>query len=80
MTRMRASKIEPKLARLAEALLDEAMGGGDIPLDQRIEVFKVCTAYHLGVTKVSGKMEPPEDGGGASFKDWRGKLRDVTNA
>lgn len=81
MSRPRASKIAPKLALLAEALLDAAMESDQTPLDQRIEVFKVCTTYHLGVTKVSAKMPTDDDpAGGGSFKDWRGKLRSVSNA
>ena len=47
----------PKLADLAEDLATEAL---DADIDTKLDIFKVLYQYHIGITKVLGKVEEPD--------------------
>lgn len=56
------SDLGPKLGRLAEQILDELLTpGSDIKLDQRIDALKAIGTLHLGLKKISAKLEPDEE-------------------
>lgn len=55
---------------LAKAALDQT------PLPDKLEAFKIVTAYHIGVTKAAKNL-PPDEPEGGSFDKLRTGLRAV---
>jgi hypothetical protein len=72
---MRKTTLSTKLDKLAERILDDLAADKDASLDQRIDVLKVVGAYHLGLTRVSGKNPADDDRGGPSFREWGERLK-----
>lgn len=77
----RRGGIDKKLEEFAASLLDEMVARKDaLTFDQRIDAFKALTAYHLGVERNSVKKPDDDPGTGSSFRGWRGRLQEVSNA
>lgn len=68
-----------KLTRLADEILDELLceNGEKTPLGQRIDALKAISTMHLGMTKLSGKMPPADEGDGPSVPAMRERLKAV---
>lgn len=73
---MSVERIGDKLNDVAEALLDDLLlPGNALSWDQRIDAFKVLTAYHLGLCKQVGKDDKePDDPDAFSFNKARARL------
>lgn len=71
----RQKSIGKQLEELARAILDKALLD-QTPLPDKLDAFKVVTAYYVGVMKAA-KNIPPEDPEGGSFDKLVTGLRTV---
>ena len=57
---MTADPLKDALSEMATSLLKEAMtssGSDEVPLTERVAVFRACTAYYAMINK----LDPPDD-------------------
>lgn len=69
-------KIGTQLAALALKILEQASGDG-INLQDRLDSFKLLTAYYVGTSRVNAKQTPEEDDG-TNFNDFRKRIAAAT--
>jgi hypothetical protein len=62
-----------KLAGLADKIADEASANG-VGLAERIDAFKVLTAYYVGITRINAKPGDPEEDEGQNFGAFQRRL------
>lgn len=65
-----------QLDELAAEILENARGEG-IPLVDKLEAFKIVSAYHIGVMRAAKGREAEEDDRRPSFEKLRKGLRAV---
>ena len=71
----RPKSIGRQLEELARAILDKALLD-QTPLPDKLDAFKVVTAYHIGVIKAAKNL-PPDEPDGGSFDKMAAGLRTV---
>lgn len=67
------SELADKLETLATKLADSALSDNTLAHD-RMEIFKLLTTYHLGVSKVSKPKDPNDEPQGETFDGFRNRV------